>query len=123
VAKSEAVKTEKTKTEQTKTTKTSQAKVEMAKPANTKAAPAKADKGKADTTRSSKSSKGFFRRWIDGIRKYFSEVIGELKKVRWPTRREATTLTIIVLLVTLFMSIILGGLDFVFSQILDLIIT
>ena len=44
---------------------------------------------------------------------YFKETRAELKKVNWPTRKEARNLTTIVLLVTTGMAIIL----FVFDQI------
>lgn len=50
------------------------------------------------------------------IQRYFSETIGELRKVTWPTRREATNLTIIVLAVTVLVGIYLGLMDFLFSR-------
>ena len=56
------------------------------------------------------------------IRRYFSETIGELRKVSWPTRREAMNLTAIVLVVIVVMSMFLGSLDFVFRQFFDLIL-
>jgi len=45
----------------------------------------------------------------------------ELRKVTWPTRKEATNLTIVVVIVTFSMSIILGFLDLVFSRLFALI--
>jgi preprotein translocase subunit SecE len=39
---------------------------------------------------------------------YFKETRAELKKVNWPTRREARNLTIIVLAVTFAMTVVLG---------------
>ena len=51
-------------------------------------------------------SKSSERRQPNRIQRYFKETIGELKKVNWPTRQEATNLTIIVLIVTFAMSII-----------------
>jgi preprotein translocase subunit SecE len=50
------------------------------------------------------------------IQRYIKETIGELRKVTWPTRKEATNLTLIVLVVTLSMGLFLGVLDFLFSQ-------
>jgi preprotein translocase subunit SecE len=47
--------------------------------------------------------------------RYFKETRAELRKVHWPTRREARNLTIIVLSVTVIMALILGLLDFFFS--------
>ena len=46
-------------------------------------------------------------------------IIAELKKVVWPTRREATYLTIMVLVVAFTVGIILGVLDFGFSEFID----
>lgn len=63
----------------------------------------------------------FFQRMTDGVRRYFNETVGELRKVTWPTRREATNLTVVVLIVLLGMSIYLGGLDFIFSQFIALL--
>ena len=43
--------------------------------------------------------------------RYFRQTWAELKKVHWPTRREATNLTVIVLAVTVAMSAFLGVVD------------
>ncbi len=50
------------------------------------------------------------------IVRYFRETWFELKKVSWPTRREAVNLTIIVIVVTIFLSIILALMDWVFQS-------
>ncbi len=50
------------------------------------------------------------------IQRYISETIGELRKVTWPTRREATNLTAIVLAVTLAVGLYLGLADYLFSR-------
>ena len=50
------------------------------------------------------------------IRRYLNETVGELRKVTWPTRREASNLTIIVLSVTIVIGIYLGMLDYLFSR-------
>ena len=63
-----------------------------------------------------KSDKRAARKQPNAIRRYFNETIGELRKVSWPTRKEATNLTIVVIVVTVFMSILLGGLDFIYSK-------
>ena len=53
----------------------------------------------------------------DGARfKRFGEVIAELKKVVWLSRREVAYLTWIVLVVTAIFGAILGGLDFGFAE-------
>ena len=56
-----------------------------------------------------------------GIGKFINETRGELRKVSWPTRREATNLTVIVIIIMVAMAILLGGLDYVFFTLLDLL--
>ena len=48
--------------------------------------------------------------------------MGELRKVSWPSREEASRLTIIVLVVLAVMGSLLGVLDFLFSKLIGLII-
>lgn len=43
-------------------------------------------------------------------------IVAELKKVAWPSRPDATRLTIIVLLVTVVAAAVLGGIDWVFAK-------
>jgi preprotein translocase subunit SecE len=56
------------------------------------------------------------------VTRYFRETIGELRKVTWPTRQEATSLTIVVLIVIAVMSMFLGILDFIYSRFFILIL-
>ena len=53
---------------------------------------------------------------------WWRETIGELRKVTWPTPKEAWALTKIVLIVTVIMAAILGILDFAFSQLIGLLV-
>lgn len=50
---------------------------------------------------------------------YVSEIVNELKKVVWLTRREIAYLTGLVLIITIIMGIILGALDFGFTELVD----
>jgi preprotein translocase subunit SecE len=50
---------------------------------------------------------------------YFAEIINELKKVVWLSRREIVYLTGLVLIVTIITGIVLGALDFGFTQLVD----
>lgn len=50
---------------------------------------------------------------------YIGEIVSELKKVVWLTRREIAYLTVLVIVVTVVMGIILGALDFGFSELVD----
>ena len=45
------------------------------------------------------------------VQSYFRETIGELRKVSWPTRREALQLTGLVIVVMVVVGIILGITD------------
>jgi preprotein translocase subunit SecE len=56
------------------------------------------------------------------IVRYFRETRSELRKVVWPTREEATNLTVIVLAVTVGMSAILGLIDFLFARLFALLV-
>jgi preprotein translocase subunit SecE len=44
------------------------------------------------------------------------DIIDELKKVVWPSRKETTRLTLMVIALVIVMGIFLGALDFGFSQ-------
>ena len=46
---------------------------------------------------------------------FIREVISELKKVVWPTREEATRLTVMVIVVAATVGVLLGLIDFGFS--------
>lgn len=48
-----------------------------------------------------------------------SDTISELKKVVWPTRKDTTNLTIMVIIVCLIVGIILGALDFGFYKLIN----
>ena len=50
------------------------------------------------------------------IFRFFAEVIGELRKVSWPSRQEATRLTILVLVLSITIGIFLGIVDYFFSR-------
>jgi preprotein translocase subunit SecE len=64
----------------------------------------------------------FFQRTGDSLRQFVRETIGELRKVSWPTRKEALNLTWIVLLViavmTLYLGVILDTLYTLFFRVL-----
>ncbi|MBN1630712.1 MAG: preprotein translocase subunit SecE [Thermoleophilia bacterium] len=47
----------------------------------------------------------------------------EMKKVTWPTRQEAANLTLIVMVAMLALALVLGVVDWLFSQIFSLILS
>ncbi len=62
------------------------------------------------------------RKKPNAIVRFFRETIAELRKVSWPSREEATRLTIIVLVVVTVTSAAFGILDYLFAQLFKLII-
>ncbi|OGO14902.1 MAG: preprotein translocase subunit SecE [Chloroflexi bacterium RBG_16_48_8] len=63
------------------------------------------------------------RKKQNSIARYFRETMGELRKVNWPTRHQATQLTLIVLVVIGFTSVLLGAMDLLFSRLFAFLIT
>ena len=51
--------------------------------------------------------------------RFIGDIIAELKKVVWLTRREAIYLTALVLIVAVAAGIVLGALDFGFSELVN----
>lgn len=67
---------------------------------------AKADKKMSRTARKRENA----------VQRLIRETMGELRKVSWPSRQEATNLTIVVLIVIVAMSTFLGALDFLYAR-------
>ena len=67
------------------------------------------------------AKKSVARKQPGRISKFWGETVGELRKVSWPTPREARRLTLIVIVVIIAMMIFLGGLDYLFSKLFELI--
>ena len=70
------------------------------------------EKKKAGATKKKKTN---------AIVRLWRETIGELRKVTWPTTKEAWRLTRIVIVVMLVMSFLLGIFDFIFSKMIGLL--
>ena len=60
---------------------------------------------------------------FQGIARWWRETVGELRKVTWPTLPDAISLTRVVLIITFIMAIILGLMDFVFSNLIHLLVS
>jgi len=56
--------------------------------------------------------------WFKKIIKFFYDVRQEMKKVTWPTRKEITGSTIVVIITVLIASIYLGIIDNILQQIM-----
>jgi len=48
-----------------------------------------------------------------------SEVVAEIKKVTWLSRREIVNLTIMVLIITVLVALLIGGIDYGFSYLIQ----
>ena len=59
----------------------------------------------------------------NAIQRWWRETVGEMRKVSWPTMKDARRLTRIVLIVMAAMAALLGILDYVFSTLITLILT
>ncbi len=66
------------------------------------------------TTATGKQSKARFQ--------FVGEIIGELKKVVWLSRREITYLTALVLIVSIVFGLVLGLFDYGFTKLVDVIL-
>jgi len=52
------------------------------------------------------------------IKTFFGDARQELRHVNWPTRQEAIRLTAIVIFLSLFIAVFLGGFDFFFTYLI-----
>ena len=75
---------------------------------------AAAKKASGRTERSKGSSNPF-----KALRKYFREVVAELRKVIWPNRKQMVTYTAVVLIFVIFMVALISGVDLGFVKGID----
>jgi preprotein translocase subunit SecE len=67
--------------------------------------------------------KGFLVNARDAVVNFYRETVGELRKVVWPTWLEARNLTAIVLVVIFVMAAVLGSFDWLFAQLMRLLVS
>jgi preprotein translocase subunit SecE len=53
---------------------------------------------------------------------FLKEVRSELKRVTWPTKKEAIRLTSVVIAVSIVVGIYIGVLDYLFTKIMELLL-
>jgi preprotein translocase subunit SecE len=53
--------------------------------------------------------------------RFLREVVAELRKVIWPTRKQLVTYTIVVLIFVSFMIALVAGMDYVFGELVRLL--
>ena len=51
--------------------------------------------------------------------RFFGEIFGELRKVSWPTRQEATRLTVLVIALSATIGVFLGLIDMFFARVMS----
>ena len=56
---------------------------------------------------------------LNRIATFLKEVKLEVKKVNWPTRHQTIRYTLIILGISLVIAVFLGGLDFLFTMLLE----
>lgn len=56
------------------------------------------------------------------VSNYFKGVRAELKKVNWPSKKELTNYTVVVLATTFAMTLVIWGLDLIFHNLVSLIV-
>lgn len=52
---------------------------------------------------------------------FAADVVGELKKVTWPSRKETTRLTLIVIVISLIIGVYIGIIDILLAKTLEII--
>ena len=57
------------------------------------------------------------------IRRYFDEVLSELRKVSWPTLEQVRNLTVLVFAISFVVGVYITALDTVFRGVISLIST
>ncbi len=55
-----------------------------------------------------------------GLIQYIKDTITEMKHVSWPTQKQTTIFTALVIVISLLTAVYLGAFDFVFSKILEM---
>lgn len=60
---------------------------------------------------------------MKAVIRYIQEVRMELTKVIWPTKDEVIKLTLTVLIISTIVGIYIGGLDFAFTKLLEVLIS
>jgi len=60
---------------------------------------------------------------VEQFKEYFDQSIVEMKKVTWPTRKEAVATSVAVLVLVVFMSLFLGVVDFGLSKAIEAILS
>jgi len=110
-------------------TKPAAAKAAAAKPAAPKAVATKPATAKPARLKKADTPKKVIKKtveapmaWLDTARDYLREVIVELKKVIWPSRKETMGSTAVVLVIVGLAAVFLGIVDLILSRLVKLLV-
>lgn len=59
---------------------------------------------------------------MDKLINYFKGATAEMRKVTWPTRQETYSYTVLVIVACVAVALFLGGVDWIFSKAIEMII-
>ncbi len=59
---------------------------------------------------------------MNNIKKYINQVVAELKKVSWPTKKQTIDKTVLVIIVSVIVAGYIGGLDLLLQGIMKALI-
>jgi len=76
---------------------------------------------KAETNKPAKQKKSAKEMFLKA-KKFFVEVISELKKVTWPTRKDLIAHSIAVAIFIVVFAVLCGGVDWIFNALMGLIV-
>ncbi len=99
--------------------------IETARKAVTKSAapkPARPKKAEAPKKTVSRKAGEASMAWVATVRNYLREVVVELKKVIWPSRKETMGSTAVVLMIVGMAAAFLGIVDLVLSRLVKLLV-
>ncbi len=63
-----------------------------------------------------------FKNFPSIVLTYFKEVKSEMSKVTWPTRKETTHYTLIVIGISFVVALFLGGFDYLFTFLIRILV-
>jgi preprotein translocase subunit SecE len=61
--------------------------------------------------------------WLNKVSSFLRNVRAEVKKVSWPSQSEVITMTILILGMVILLSAYIGGVDLVYRQIIQQILS
>lgn len=54
-----------------------------------------------------------------GLITYFKDTLAETKHINWPTFKQAVVFTVLIILISAFVALLLGGFDLLFTKLIE----